>query len=297
MSEPPMPTATPHEDGFVVRGLVWAWKNYDLIKTRVKGVREWIFGKPHAVSTVASEPPRGVLIIGSGGAGKSTLARILSGDFTWLTDDPWEYGESYGIEQYTLQDDPKVSVVVPPGQHARRHTLWSQIEQDLSAGKYRGVILVSAYGYHSLAQGSYKGHPLYSGNKDQFLAEFTIRGREDEIAILKRLDPHIRAASGKMWLLSLVVKEDLWFKERDAVQAFYGGGEFKTLTEDLSRHRGVSNFRYELLPLSLVISNFMSRDGEMLRTNTAGYDHRRQVESVRRLFEVLQALMEWEAQP
>jgi hypothetical protein len=48
-------------------------------------------------------------------------------------------------------------------------------------------------------------------------------------------------------------------------------------------------------PSSLVISNFVTGEGEVLAKNVEGYDGRRQVESVRRLFEVLKALMDWEA--
>src|SRR6185312_11817451 len=84
-----------------------------------------------------SDPGRGILIIGAGGVGKSTLARILSGDFDWLLDDPWRYGEDFSSELLALRDDPKVQLLVPPGQIARRESMWAEVEQNLAGGKYR----------------------------------------------------------------------------------------------------------------------------------------------------------------
>jgi hypothetical protein len=101
------------EDSFGWRALNWAWDKRDEILDYLGKIRSWF----------RSDSERGILIIGSGGVGKSTLARILSGDFDWLLDEPWRYDESLGIEEFALKDDPKTNIVVPPGQKNRHETM------------------------------------------------------------------------------------------------------------------------------------------------------------------------------
>lgn len=263
----------------------WLWQQRDAIAETVKKVLAW-FRKPDGAD-------RGVLILGAGGVGKTTLARILSGKYDWLLDEPWKYGESFGIERFKLKDDEKVQVVVPPGQTARRETTWTELLANLAGGKYRGVILVSANGYHSISTSSYKDHPLYNGNKDEFVTTLLQFSRNEEAEVARRLIPHLSAAPGKMWLLSVVAKEDLWYSERVGVEQRLGG-EFAELLGPVNSAKGAANFRFEMVPVSLLISNWVTADGEILRKNSAGYDHRRSVESVRRLLEVLSALQAWE---
>lgn len=264
--------------------LKWVWDNLETILERLKKVREWF----------PSGSGRGILIIGPGGVGKTTLAAILSGKFDWLTSNPWEYNESYGVDEFTLKDDPKVNIVVPPGQVARSESTWADVEGNLAAGKYRGVIVVGANGYHTLPRLSYKDHPLFKGKKDEFLVTYRRECRNDELAVLKRTTAQLRVTKGKVWLLSLVAKQDLWWPEESDAREFYTTGVYAETIAALAAAKGPQQFRHEFINASLVICNFLSGTGELLLKNAAGYDHRLQVESVRRMFEVLDALREWE---
>jgi hypothetical protein len=264
----------------------WAWSNKTEILGQLARVRSWF----------RSDPGRGILIIGAGGVGKTTLARILSGDFDWLLDDPWQYAESFGLEEFALNDNPKTQIVVAPGQTIRREATWHDVERNLASGQYRGVILVGAFGYHSLLRLSYKDHPLFTGKREEFLSAFLEECRRDELAIHRRIVSTLATAPGKMWLFTVVTKEDLWEPDRPGAERFYTSGEYAEQLSPVLAVKGTANFRHELVTVSLVISNFETGRQETLRPNAAGYDHRRSVESIRRLQEALDALREWELQ-
>ena len=154
--------------------------------------------------------------------------------------------------------------------------------------------MVNANGYHSLPQESYKAHALYRGNKDEFLTAYHAACQAVELAVLNRVANALRVAPAKVWLMSVVAKEDLWRPHRTLATAFYATGPYADVVAGLAAARGASRFRHELVRASLVINNFFDGEGAPLVRNVAGYDHRQQVESVRRLFEALDALREWE---
>ena len=267
------------------RILNWVWERKDEVGRKLADLAAWFRGK--------KEDDRGILIIGPGGTGKTTLARILSGEYDWLKDSPWEYRESASVESYGLSDDPKTQLVVPPGQSHRRGSTWADLQTDLAVGRYRGVILLAAYGYHNLSQ-SYKVHPLYKGNKAEFLDAYLADCQADERRLLDHIGNAIRICPKKMWLFTIVTKQDLWVSSEAAVVEYYTQGGWRDAITGLAVGKGPRLFRSELLFASLVICNFDSPAAERLRKNTEGYDQKAQIEKLRRVFEVLDALRRWE---
>lgn len=269
----------------------WFWKNKEWVIARVKDIREWLLSSRNP----PEQPSSTLLIIGPGGVGKSTAAKILSGDYDPLLDMPAEYDESLGIENFSLVDDPTVELVVPPGQKHRRDSTWHGVESALSAGEYHGIILVCSYGYHSLGEISYKHHRLYRGDDAEFLRSYLNESREEEVRVLRRLSPHIKANNRKCWLVTLVTKQDLWWHDNQQVERHYREGPYGGEIDEIADHKGQHSFRHELILGSLVIRNFVTGVGERLAETVAGYDEQYRVSSVRRLWESLDALRQWEA--
>ena len=259
------------------------------IAAQLVKLHDWLSG------ATKSKDHRGVLIIGSGGVGKSTTGRFLSGDGVRLAESTGKYDESLGAERYLLDDDPNVELIVPPGQKHRRDATWGQLQQTISAGGYRGIILPSSYGYHSLGQISYKHHRLYKGEKAAFMEAFLNECQADELAVLNRLSPHFSASDRKFWVVSLVTKQDLWWDRRSEVESHYREGKYGRLMAQITKRIGPDKFRHEAVFTSFVISNFTTGHGEVLATTVAGYDHNHQAESLRRFVNTLDGLRQWEA--
>jgi len=234
-----------------------------------------------------------ILIIGPGGTGKTTLSRILSGDFDWLADAPWKYDESFAVDRIRIQKR-NVEAIIAPGQKQRRGTTWAKLRADLSAGRFRGVILVSAFGYHSIT-GNVPLATIKPGKKrEAALEEFLGECRADEFAVFRELCEAMKPSPKKLWLLSLVTKQDLWAREEAAVQAHYLSGEYAAVVGQLAADRGSQLFHSELAFASLVISNWVAGRNERLVKNTEGYDHQDQVTSVRRVIDILDGLRQCE---
>src|SRR6185437_540616 len=160
---------------------------------------------------------------------------------------------------------------------------------------FRGIILLAAYGYHTLGRTSYKDNPLYAGNKDEFVKAFLAERRAEELAVLRQLAPHMKLNRNRLWFLTLVAKQDLWWPKRGEVEKHYRDGEYGAEIWQILPQQDQQRFRHEFVFASLVIRNFVTGRGEKLRPNAEGYDHALQVESLRRLIETIDALRTWEA--
>lgn len=80
------------------------------------------------------------------------------------------------------------------------------------------------------------------------------------------------AVTQPIWMVTLVTKQDLWWKERAKVQDYYVKGEYGMAIDELASAIGHRNFQHEFIPVSLTLSSLASRDGQVFAPTTAGYD-------------------------
>jgi hypothetical protein len=130
--------------------------------------------------------------------------------------------------------------------------------------------------------------------KSAFLQAYLEACRNDELAVLRDLVVHLQTCASPIWMLSVVTKLDLWWKERAAVEHHYQNGEYSAMIDRVIRNSGGARFRHETAFVSLVIRRLMTGHGEVLRNNVAGYDQALQLESLRNLVTTIDSVRKWE---
>jgi hypothetical protein len=237
----------------------------------------------------------GILMIGPGGTGKTTLARTLSGQMLdWLIGEDWKYAESYFEEHYALLSDPQVELIVPSGQEFRRPASWADVRRDVSNGRYAGIILVASFGYHTFSGQGFKSHRLFDGSKERFMTRFLEEKHKEEIAVLEQIKPALETAPGKLWVLTAVTKQDLWWSRRQEVDEIFTSGVWGSMLRDVASKRDEQTFTSEVAFVSLLPANLEDPEGIELARTAAGYDRQKQSASMQSLLKKLDALKNWE---
>jgi hypothetical protein len=160
-----------------------------------------------------------------------------------------------------------------PGQEHREYN-WKKLYKELAAGSSAGIINVVPWGYHSFAELSYQKTKYFSEgqSKSDFLKEYLENRRKREQEIIETLVPRICDAPGRLWMITLVTKQDLWWQHRNEVKRHYINGRYNDYITKIFQHRGSENFAHEYLSASLVLSNFATDAGELLSPTASGYD-------------------------
>jgi hypothetical protein len=60
-----------------------------------------------------------------------------------------------------------------------------------------------------------------------------------ELKTLRDMQTELERAPGKLQMLTVVLKQDLWWPRREEVRAWYEEGEYAKILEAIERTRGV----------------------------------------------------------
>jgi GTPase SAR1 family protein len=234
-----------------------------------------------------------VIVFGSGGVGKTSLGKLLVGQ-SEISGGMRDYKMSREIEDYRLPGDVLATVIVPPGQESRRKATWKDLYRDLSLGKCKIIVNVVAAGFHSIDGLSYTDSKYYQPgwSQEEFLANYRKECNERELGV-REITPFICKAKGhkgkqeKLWMITLVTKQDLWWSERVEIRKHYEEGPYNEYIKEIISERGQQNFEHIYLSSSLTMSNFMTSKGEVLANTVSGYDQPIQVANLKALFDTI----------
>jgi hypothetical protein len=219
-----------------------------------------------------------IVICGAGGTGKSTLGKILAGDFG-LDNILQPYQMSVRTEELKLDSKIPSSILVLPGQSQ----FWNDSLRKISNGEIDLIINVVSYGYHSFGRSgyiSYQNHPDYQTGMTakQFVDAYATKKLSVELELLNTLEPHLSLAhKKKVIFITLVTKQDLWWNNRYQVEDYYKLGDYDRKVQSIETQLGRNNFTHRYISLSLVTENFRIGESEILAPVAAGYEQKIQV--------------------
>jgi energy-coupling factor transporter ATP-binding protein EcfA2 len=184
-----------------------------------------------------------IVICGAGGTGKSTLGRLLSGEFG-RQDILQPYQISFRSEKLELDSETSTSVLVLPGQSE----FWGEELKKIANNRVDLLINVVSYGYHSImGQFDYQSILGYQrGMTPREVIVSHIEGKQPiEIELLHQLKPHLSIANKKkVLMITLVTKQDLWWPDRQEVKKHYEVGEYNNIVQEIRSQLGQSNFSH-----------------------------------------------------
>jgi hypothetical protein len=217
-----------------------------------------------------------VVICGAAGTGKSTLGRLLSGEFG-RQDILHPYQASFKSEELEVDSETPTSVLVLPGQP----TFWGEELKKIANNRVDLLINVVSYGYHSMRnQLNYQSILGYQQGMTprEMMVSHVEGARLIEIELLHQLKPHLLVANKKkVLMITLVTKQDLWWPNRYEVTNYYKNYVYNDVIQEIRNQLGQLNFSHEYFSASLLTENFRDGAGELMAPVSEGYDQREQL--------------------
>jgi len=209
-----------------------------------------------------------IVVFGGAGAGKSSFGQLLAGKSLGRG----EYRESTEIERYDIEGSTSCTVLVPPGQKRLREATWSGLE-GLIASSPCVVVHVVDWGLDEVAPLTYRQLRTFAEGMDPraALETFAAQQRAHELDPLERL-AGVQPKDGTLRLVTVVSKQDLWWRWRDSVRAHYEEGAYAERLAALEERLGSGKLHHTLWSAAPIIKNFRDGEGNVLLPCSEGYD-------------------------
>jgi len=239
-------------------------------------------------------------IVGIGGAGKSSLARVISGKLA-LHQLPMEYDSDLSEQTTEFKNLDYLQVLTIAGQETLASRGHAKIAREIASLRRLVLINVVGYGYsappRTITRPQFEAYLNMPGAFPELVSTYFVRQRVEEqmhLARLAKTFESMKSSSSKPWaarfgFVTLILKQDLWWDEQDDVHRHYSGGEYSRALSTLESVLGGFEFN-DLLSTSLQPLNVQLSDGAILRQVCQGYDRRalelNWLNTVRRLEEI-----------
>lgn len=208
-----------------------------------------------------SPGPERILIAGTGGTGKSTLLKLLTGKGSEV--DP-RYVQSNVIEHGSLFGDVFGTIWCMPGQDNPFDLQLSSPSSSFisnKVGSTTGILIVVAFGYNTIRNASIQSLP--EGVRPQRLQE----------------ESELFAALGKMagkfkrlrWITIVINKRDIWLDQEAECESHYQD-QLALLKNALSAAGQGPHVQLGRIPVSFISANVKRVDGSILYEIDPQYD-------------------------
>ena len=135
-------------------------------------------------------------------------------------------------------------------------------------------IFCASYGCHAIFEEDFRALQVGSLNRSPALIvkDYLEEKRQLEAIQFREFCGQLRGVPGRLGLLLLVTKQDLWWHDRSEVAKHYSRGAFASGFRRVAEAKKASGFIKGQQSASLSLQNLITSDRQLLIPTTAGYD-------------------------